>query len=567
MILKMSVPLWIICAALAGCGSSSGTSSSTSSSTSKALGACETSTNYHEYQLTADSSLKASFDQIAVAHLETNATSPDDTRDSATAGVDTIPYTVTDGPREITFTLSSSGTVSTAVLTDANGSVVLTLNKGDAATAVTLASGNYTLTLTSDNTATTPIFVMPSSCVTGEASASVSALASVSKSLTKAVTYQTPGVYISELPADPATTIPIAQSDANYFVGVASKGVLNTPTNITSWNQYQQTFGSNTLTLFDLSVYEFFISGGTALYIVNVASATPAALLAGLNTISSTDFNLLVMPDLADMSQSDAITVLSSALPIVADSKAIMVVDYPSSIITQAGIIAFAQQVKNSASTDIDHAAIFFPAITVLNPISSQQVLIGNGSTLAGMMVDNDIAVGVWQAPAGVVYGLLTNAVSLPVDPSETDAVTLKADGINPIRDILGFGITSWGDTTLFLNTGAADGSNMLSVRRTMLAVEQAITAGSQWAVFEPNDAETWSLMISNISNYLTTLWQEGALYGATASQAFTVECGLGTTMTADDILNGFLITQVNLALVRPSEFVTLSFTLQMQTD
>ena len=53
---------------------------------------------------------------------------------------------------------------------------------------------------------------------------------------------------------------------------------------------------------------------------------------------------------------------------------------------------------------------------------------------------------------------------------------------------------------------------------------------------------------------------------GSKASDAFSVQCGLGSTMTAQDILDGYLVVQVSVQVVRPAEFIVLTFRQQMQT-
>jgi phage tail sheath protein FI len=62
------------------------------------------------------------------------------------------------------------------------------------------------------------------------------------------------------------------------------------------------------------------------------------------------------------------------------------------------------------------------------------------------------------------------------------------------------------------------------------------------------------------IDNYLTNLWRAGALQGAKPEHAFYTAVGLNQTMTADDILNGLLIVEIGLAVVRPAEFIVLRF-------
>lgn len=83
--------------------------------------------------------------------------------------------------------------------------------------------------------------------------------------------------------------------------------------------------------------------------------------------------------------------------------------------------------------------------------------------------------------------------------------------------------------------------------------------------VFAPNDANTWVTITSMMNNFLTNLWSQGALAGATPEQAFNVQVGLGTTMTANDILDGYMVVSVRVALSHPAEFIVITFQQQMQ--
>ena len=67
------------------------------------------------------------------------------------------------------------------------------------------------------------------------------------------------------------------------------------------------------------------------------------------------------------------------------------------------------------------------------------------------------------------------------------------------------------------------------------------------------------------ITNFLTVQWRSGALAGAKPSHAFYVRVGLGETMTALDILEGRMIVEIGLAVVRPAEFIILRFSHKMQ--
>ena len=59
----------------------------------------------------------------------------------------------------------------------------------------------------------------------------------------------------------------------------------------------------------------------------------------------------------------------------------------------------------------------------------------------------------------------------------------------------------------------------------------------------------------------------EGALAGATPKDAFFVRCGLGTTMNAQDLLEGRMIVEIGMAIVRPAEFIILKVSHELQAD
>jgi len=85
------------------------------------------------------------------------------------------------------------------------------------------------------------------------------------------------------------------------------------------------------------------------------------------------------------------------------------------------------------------------------------------------------------------------------------------------------------------------------------------------WVVFEPNEDQTWSKVRAMIENYLIEKWQNGALAGIHSHLAFYVKCGLGSTMTDQDIRDGRIIVEVGLAMLRPSEFIVFRLSYQLK--
>ena len=104
-----------------------------------------------------------------------------------------------------------------------------------------------------------------------------------------------------------------------------------------------------------------------------------------------------------------------------------------------------------------------------------------------------------------------------------------------------------------------------VQVRRALIYIEQSVELALNKFVFEPNVAQTWVTVISMIGSFLRGVWQAGGLMGASPAEAFSVQCGLGSTMTADDILARRMIVQIKLQMVRPAEFMVLTFQQQMQ--
>lgn len=200
---------------------------------------------------------------------------------------------------------------------------------------------------------------------------------------------------------------------------------------------------------------------------------------------------------------------------------------------------------------------------TIMTHILSDANLVPPSGGMAGIITRTDSQLGPWKAPANIA---MTDVINLPINLTTTQQETLNVDAttgksINAIRFFNRAGILVWGARTL-------DGNSLnwryVHVRRTMTFLEQSCKVAAKAYIFEPNDKNTWESVKRMISSFLYGVWQQGGLQGATPEDAFSVECGLGTTMTATDILNGFMNVTIKAAVVRPAEFITLTFQQQM---
>ena len=181
---------------------------------------------------------------------------------------------------------------------------------------------------------------------------------------------------------------------------------------------------------------------------------------------------------------------------------------------------------------------------------------------MAGIYTANDSTKGVWNAPVNVSLSSV-DGLTYKVDNQSQDNLNNPVNGIviDAIRDFPDRGQVVWGARTC---DGNSPDYRYVQVRRTLIYIEQSVKAGLNGLVFAPNDSKTWVAVVSMVSNFLQNLWNQGGLMGATASEAFTVKCGLGSTMTGQDILNGYMIVNVTLQMIRPAEFIELSFNQQM---
>lgn len=184
--------------------------------------------------------------------------------------------------------------------------------------------------------------------------------------------------------------------------------------------------------------------------------------------------------------------------------------------------------------------------------------LMAPSAAMAGVYARVDNSNGVWKAPANVsINGVVSTAVNMTNEEQEDLNVPLNGKAVNAIRYFIGDGIKVWGARTL--NGNSLDW-RYINVRRTIIMLEESIKQACKAYVFENNTATTWLTMKNMIDNFLNGIWRRGGLAGQTPEDAYEVHVGLGDTMTAEDILEGYLRITVKVALIRPAEFIELTF-------
>lgn len=277
----------------------------------------------------------------------------------------------------------------------------------------------------------------------------------------------------------------------------------------------------------------------------------------GINgLVIADDVTMVIVPDLVTAARDDEGNVdlgmwkaVQTALITHCESQAnrMAILDSPPGMNVQ--------QIKDWRSDvamyDSAFAAMYYPWIKVDNPAATNgntEVLVPPSGHIAGIWARTDDTRGVWKAPANeIVRGALD--VELPITKGEQGL--LNPIGINCIRPFGTRGIRVWGARTL-----ASDSDwRYVNVRRLFNMIETAIMDGTQWVVFEPNDQKLWAGVTRTVSGFLRGLWRDGALFGATAEQAFYVKCDAETN-PPESIDEGKLVVEVGIAPVKPAEFV-----------
>jgi Bacteriophage tail sheath protein len=400
--------------------------------------------------------------------------------------------------------------------------------------------------------------------------------------------YLSPGVYVEEVPSSVQPIAGVGTSTAG-FIGVApnavtvprrnpdfdpTQNVSNTNSPFvgdsftlpapagevrlcTTFSDFTRMFGgfSTDVGQSNLAhaVYGFFNNGGSRCYVARVAAA--ADIGTALTAFAAIDEIAIV-----------------AAPGLVANTARSAVVDHCTSTGDRFAILDIAEQVETDNVLDLtlldpsnddnvlpdnsDYAATYFPWLAVYDPATAIQNPAGDGlrmvppsGHIAGVYARIDTERGVHKAPANAV---VRGALGLRYSISKAQQNGLNPQGVNAIRDLNG-NIRVWGARTVGGDRNAE--WKYVNVRRLFLFLRESIDEGTQWVVFEPNDASLWAKITRNVTAFLTNVWRDGALFGDTPEQAFYVKCDAETNPPEVRDL-GRVVTEIGVAVVEPAEFV-----------
>lgn len=388
----------------------------------------------------------------------------------------------------------------------------------------------------------------------------------------------TPGVYIVEKNSFPNAVAEV-ETAIPAFIGYTEKakqtndGDLDFVANkILSIGDYEKHYGGiSTQQSFILyqSLQLYFDNGGNPCFIVSIGNydslPVKADFIKGLDIIEKKDEpTLLLFPEAINLSGEDMYEVQNAALKQAArlgDRFCIFDLKYADDHAKHDFVVNEFR--KNIGPDNLKYGAAYSP---YLKTSGNNSIVLPPSAAVAGQYCSLDRARGVWHAPANISLNGISQVV-YAINENEQNSLNIDLNSgksINAIRKFSGRGIVIWGARTL---AGNDNEWRYISVRRFFNMVEETIKNACLPFVFEPNDANTWVKARDVIQNYLTLKWREGALAGSKPEEAFFVKVGLGQTMTATDILEGRMIVEIGMAVVRPAEFIIFRFSQKMEVN
>ncbi|MEU4219135.1 phage tail sheath subtilisin-like domain-containing protein [Actinoplanes sp. NPDC026623] len=209
-------------------------------------------------------------------------------------------------------------------------------------------------------------------------------------------------------------------------------------------------------------------------------------------------------------------------------------------------------QVDAVRGDHLGYAALYHPWILARNPVTNQNQYWPPSGHIAGIYARTDARSGVHTAPANAT---IRGALGLQSLLSDAEQGPLNLTGINVLRVFPGQSQpVVWGARTTATQNRYWQ---YVNIRRLFLFVEKSIQQNLRWAMFQPNNLALWQQLKRVIGDFLTKAWRDGALFGATAKDAYYVRIDEALNPESERAL-GRLHIEIGLAPAYPAEFIVV---------
>ncbi len=264
-------------------------------------------------------------------------------------------------------------------------------------------------------------------------------------------------------------------------------------------------------------------------------------------------FNLLCVPG-ESAAQASSAAVLSTLQGFCVSQRAFLIVDCD-----QNDTFSTLKSGPSTVLTGVNsiNSAFYFPWVLAPDPLQQNRIsAFPPCGFVAGLYAATDASRSVWKAPAGIDASL-TGASGLTTVLTDLENGTLNVQAINCLRSLRVYGNVIWGARTLQGNDEVGSQWKYVPIKRFALFLESSLYDGTQWVVFEPNDATLWGQIRLNVGSFMQGLFLQGAFQGTTPTQAYFVKCD-SENNPQSSIDQGIVNILVGFAPLYPAEFVVI---------
>ena len=206
----------------------------------------------------------------------------------------------------------------------------------------------------------------------------------------------------------------------------------------------------------------------------------------------------------------------------------------------------------NTLGVSSSYAALYYPYITIADPVTDLPVNVPPGGHIAGIYARTDNTKSVGKAPAGVEDGKINFSIGLERKLEFAELDILHPKQINALMDTAQTGRVVWGARSL--ENPPAD-FRFLHVRRLFNFLKASIFNSTHGFVFESVGASLRQRIKLSVQSFMLTLYGQGLFKGDSPQEAFDVICDESNNpKEVED--SGTVICDIYVAANVPGEYI-----------
>lgn len=333
----------------------------------------------------------------------------------------------------------------------------------------------------------------------------------------------------------------------------ASVGLTNSSSKIFPliYNDYEYKSGASTVTINDVPVLGFSLTGGSDYDFVGDNTDIESAITSGYELLRDSetfnDVDFLVPGKISYERAAKIIDIAETRRDCMAviSPRRSDVINSDSSTVKTENIVSFFSSIPSSSFAILDSGYKY-----IYDKFNDTYRYVPCAADVAGLCINTTINSETWFSPAGYNRGNLRNATKLAYSPKQSERDRLYTNRINPIVSFPGQGIVLFGDKTA-LNSPSA--FSRINVRRLFIELEKNIANFSKFQLFEINDEVTRSGFKAAVEPYLRNVQGRRGIYD------FLVVCD-DTNNPPDVIDRNEFNAEIYIKPARSINFITITF-------